>query len=348
MKKVFLEMDKLNNMNSGLGQFCFHFGNTLSQQTTLRFEPYFFLPAKMKNIFGSKFNYISSNKFHKFFPVKGKFDVWHCLHQESSYLPSKKSAKIILTIHDLNFLEVKKSRWKQKLRLKKLQRLINKADALTVISKYTEKAVRENLTIPNIPLKVIYNGNALKTFSSVSKPDFVPEGKFFFSIGIIAPKKNFILLIPLLKHFKDFQLIIAGNKDHKHVQEIQAVAIKEGVEDRLIMPGNVTEEEKYWLYQNCTAFLFPSMAEGFGLPVIEAMSLGKPVFLSRFTSLPEIGGEEAFYFNSFESQFMHKTIKDGLKEYDTDKEKSQRIIDWSRQFSWSKAVDAYQELYYKI
>jgi len=348
MKKVFLEMEKLKNMNSGLGQFCFQLGNTIFQSSSLKFEPHFFLPAKLKNIFGNHFNYIKSSTFCKFFPVKGRFDIWHCLHQESSYWPSSGSAKIILTIHDLNFLEIKKSKWKQKRRLKKLQNLIYRADAITVISKYTEKVVRENLKIPDIPLQVIYNGNSLKTFSFVSKPDFAPDGKFFFSIGIITLKKNFLTLVPLLKHSNDYHLIIAGNKNDSYAQEIQNLAKSLGVSNRLIMPGPINEEEKYWLYQNCAAFLFPSVAEGFGLPVIEAMSLGKPVFLSRFTSLPEIGGEEAFYFNSFDPHAMHSTIENGLKEFDSDKEKSQRIIEWSRQFSWRRALEAYQELYLKL
>lgn len=54
------------------------------------------------------------------------------------------------------------------------------------------------------------------------------------------------------------------------------------------------------LYESCVAFLFPSITEGFGLPVIEAMSFGTPVFLSNSSSLPEVGGNEAFYWNSYE------------------------------------------------
>lgn len=348
MKTVFLEMEKLKDLNSGLGQFCFHLGKSLSQLPDLQFIPNFYAPSSNIPAFGEGFNYIPANKLYRFFRIQKSFDLWHCLHQGSPYLPAKKSTKVILTIHDLNFLEEKKSLLKKKVRLKKIQSLINRANAITVISQYTEQVIRRNLVIPNIPLQVIYNGNSLKTFSNVPKPDFLPEGKFFFSIGIISRKKNFISLIPLLKHFKDFTLVLAGNKKHACVKEIVSMAQELGVADRVIMPGIVDDEAKFWLYKNCTAFLFPSIAEGFGLPVIEAMSLGKPVFISQATSLPEIGGKEAFYFNNFKPADMIEVVEQGLKKFSSDKEKSKRTMDWAEQFSWHQSAKAYQELYLKL
>ena len=78
-----------------------------------------------------------------------------------------------------------------------------------------------------------------------------------------------------------------------------------GLEERIILPGEISDMDKYWLYKNCEAFVFPSMYEGFGLPVIEAMNFGKPVFLSTFSSLPEVGGKYALYWENFDSQLMN-------------------------------------------
>ena len=90
------------------------------------------------------------------------------------------------------------------------------------------------------------------------------------------------------------------------------------------------------------------MAEGFGLPVVEAMSLGKPVFLSNLTCLPEIGGKEAYYWKNFEPNYMIETFEKGLKDFAEDTEKAHRSINWAKQFSWENAAKAYLNLYENV
>src|SRR5690606_9157768 len=74
----------------------------------------------------------------------------------------------------------------------------------------------------------------------------------------------------------------------------------------------IDEAQKAWAYANCAGFLFPSLTEGFGLPPIEAMHFGKPVFLARRTSLPEVGGDVAEYFDDFEPAAMRRVVEAGL------------------------------------
>jgi glycosyltransferase involved in cell wall biosynthesis len=348
MKNVFIEMEKLKDLNSGLGQFCFHLGSAISKLDPVKFNPYFFVPKEQVGVFGKYFEYLKANHLYRYFPLRKKFDIWHCLEQGSPYLPMDISTKVILTIHDLNFIEEKKNFFKRKLRLWKLQRMVNRADVITVISKYTEKVVRENLAINNTPIHVIYNGNSLTKFDNLSNPRYQPEGKFFFALGIISPKKNFKSLIPILNHFKEYKLVIAGNKNHSYANELLAIAKKLGVEKQVILPGKISDEEKYWYYRHCSAFLFPSIAEGFGLPVIEAMSVGKPVFLSRSTSLPEVGGEEAFYFDNFDASHMASIIEEGLLKWSNDSNKKNRAIEWANKFTWQKSAEAYQQLYLSL
>ena len=337
-------MQKLSNPFSGLGQFCMHLGNELAGLEHQHEKLTYYLPESHLNEFGESVSYIKSRSLHKFFPLNSKpFDIWHCLHQDSPYLPGKPGTKLILTIHDLNFLEKYDTAKIQK-RIRSLQKKVDRAEVITVISKYTEKIIRENLMIRDKPVHVIYNGNALKKTATAETNRF-NNTNYFFSIGIIAEKKNFHVLIPLLEHFKDMQLIIAGNKSGEYVQKITAIARELHVEDRLHLVGNITESEKYWLYENCKAFLFPSVAEGFGLPVVEAMSLGKPVFLSKLTSLPEVGGEKAFYFGSFEKHEMIRNIEDGLAQYAAKPELKHEITAWAEQFSWSNAARSYLNLY---
>jgi len=345
MIRVGIEMEKLKNLNSGLGQFCLHLGKEIAQNSQSKVHPTFYLPKKLNFIFGKECEYKFTSRLHKLANVRFQGDVWHCTHQQSDYFPANKKIKNIITIHDLNFLEKYKSKSKQHALLSRLKRKIDRSAALVFISEYTASAVKEHFDISGKRTAVIHNGNTLVEFPNAAKPKFAPDGEFIFSLGIINPKKNFLSLLPLLKHNKKSHLIIAGINYHPYAQEIISAAKKENLENRLILPGTVTDEEKYWLYKNCFAFAFPSLAEGFGLPVIEAMSVGKPVFISDKTSLPEIGGKEAYYFRSFDADHMAGVFENGMKEYNRDAQKPSRITKWAEQFSWRHAAKKYIELY---
>jgi len=112
------------------------------------------------------------------------------------------------------------------------------------------------------------------------------------------------------------ELIVAGKLDEPdYICNMKKQADAIGVGERLKILGPVSEADKAWYYQNCMAFSLPSLAEGFGAPVVEAMKFGKPVFLSARTSLLEIGKDVAFYFNSFEPSHMNEVFSNGIKEY---------------------------------
>ena len=100
-------------------------------------------------------------------------------------------------------------------------------------------------------------------------------------------------------------------------------------------------------YAQCTGFLFPSLTEGFGLPPIEAMHFGKPVFLARRTCLPEIGGEAADYFDDFAPAHMRSVVEQGLARF-ADPSRAQFVRDHAAQFDWDRAAEAYLDLYRKL
>lgn len=351
MKHILIEMEKLKNPNSGLGQFCLNIGDEFQHLNTENLELDFYLPESQKNIFGNQFKYIKQSSLHKLLPVSSSsYDVWHCLHQDSMYLPNKKNTKLILTIHDLNFLE-KYSGAKKTRKLNSLQKKVNRASAITVISKFTELIVRQNLQLNDTPVHIVHNGNSLKNITNAPVPNIIQQNliaDFIFTIGIVSPKKNFHTLLPLLQKNKQLHLIIAGNKNSDYSKYILETAEQMGLSKQVHLPGIINHSEKFWLYKNCKAFVFPSLTEGFGLPVVEAMSLGKPVFLSNLTSLPEIGGNEAFYWNSFEPKHMIEVYENGLKQFADDVNKPGRSVNWSKQFSWESAAKAYLSIYKNI
>ncbi len=341
-------MEKLRNLNSGLGQFCFHLGNALAGINPTDLGLHFYLPKVHDKIFGNSFQYLSHSQLHKFLPATSQpMDVWHCTHQLSKYLPPSRRTKLLLTIHDLNFLR-KYDRIKRKFYLSRLQRKVDRANGIVAISKFTENEVREHLRLHDKPVKLIYIGTSLRKFPSPRKPEFVPPGKFIFTIGILSAKKNFHSLLPMLQKTAEYSLIIAGDNTTAYAQEIKMQAKRLNISERVIMPGIISDEEKYWLYQNCEALAFPSLSEGFGSPVIEAMSCGKPVFLSTLASLPEIGGDVAYYFPSFDPEEMSTILNEGLSQFYADPSAAQKSIHHAAQFSWDKAAKQYLDLYRNI
>src|SRR5690606_41662991 len=106
-------------------------------------------------------------------------------------------------------------------------------------------------------------------------PGNAPRQPFLFAIGEVAPKKNFGVLVDLIARLPGYSLVIAGRKNTPYAAQIEERVRELGLTDRIHLPGIISDSDRYWLYQNFTALAFPSLGEGFGLPVIEAMSLGK-------------------------------------------------------------------------
>jgi glycosyltransferase involved in cell wall biosynthesis len=141
--------------------------------------------------------------------------------------------------------------------------------------------------------------------------------------------------------------VLAGRDDHPYAAHIRQQAAQLGVTEQVRITGPVDEATKSWLYAHCEAFLFPSLSEGFGLPVVEAMKAGKPVFLSCLTSLPEIGGKEAYYFDSFEPDEVVGTFRAGMQDFYADPLKAQRLTWQANRFTWQQAAKQYWEAYMK-
>ena len=347
--KVGFDAERMKYNHTGLYHFCSHLGKHIVKNIysdVKKIDLSFYLPKAEMGHFGNDVHYIAQNSLHKFWmSFASKFDVWHSTFQGTSYFPFHSKASKILTIHDLNFLHEKSDKQKHQKYLAQLQKKIDHADRITAISNFVKQEVEQNIELKGKQIQVIYNGCNIQQNVESVKPKINSLAPFIFSIGTIARRKNFHVLPALLLH-NDFELIIAGIwQDVSYKDEIMANAKKLGVENRVHLVGTITENEKYWYLQNCLAFAFPSLAEGFGLPVIEAMYFGKPVFLSKATSLPEIGSDSAFYFQSFEADAMHRVFSEGLNDYMQNGSMRQQIMNRANYFNWDNTAKQYINLY---
>lgn len=351
------------NLTSGIGQVCLHLGRELVRQRPPGWELTFLVSPEQVGLFDDSQSDQSSGSLERDFrPVNyttatrwrrlwhpWKFDVWHCLYQNSRYLPTR-PASLIYTVHDLNYLQLPDYSEQRKERQKShYQRLVNQSTAVTTISNYVAQDIRRQLTVaPGKSLNVIYWGIKTPCAVPTSPPLIGLTGPFLFFVGMLQPYKNIHKMLPLLRAHPNYQLVLAGPDKPAYREAIRKQARDMGVEEQLLMPGIIDEPTKWWLYAHCEAFLFPSLHEGFGLPILEAMAFGKPVFCSTLTSLPEVGGSDAFYFSSFEPDTVVQTFRQGMDAYRSDPFMPDRLRQRSQQFSWEAAAANYWSLYQSV
>ena len=122
---------------------------------------------------------------------------------------------------------------------------------------------------------------------------------------------------------------------------------REKMQERIFVSGKISDGEKAWLLQECKGFVFPSLKEGFGMPIIEALHFGKPVFCFDNTALPEVGGEVAFYWKNSEPKEMADLILANISETANSEIVNERQ-QWAAGFSWDKNAAAYMDIYRKL
>jgi glycosyltransferase involved in cell wall biosynthesis len=110
----------------------------------------------------------------------------------------------------------------------------------------------------------------------------------------------------------------------------------------------VSDADRQWLYENGEAFLFPSLTEGFGFPILEAMQAGRPVFMARTTCLPEIAGDHGFYLDSFDAAAMAAVYEAGMATFTADPEFAPRARAHAATFSWGATARGYTRVYESI
>jgi glycosyltransferase involved in cell wall biosynthesis len=329
--------------NSGFFSFGKSLGDEIIQQNKGRYKLYYYVHPRATYLFNKMVSLVYLSKIHKlFFPKSKPFALYHFTDQYCRLKPYKVNGKKVLTVHDVNVVhEQKKADWKVKRDMARIGRNIAACDKIVTISHFVAADVVKYFPEAKDKLSVIYNGADQLELADGHTPAHKPKNKFLFTIGYVGPKKNFHVLPPLLVG-NDYELIISG-VETPYKDRIMGTAAKFGVAERVKITGPISEEDKAWYYKNCAAFVFPSIAEGFGLPVIEAMHFGKPVFLSTHTSLPEIGGDAAFYFNSFEPEEMQKVFEAGMNGFD--EQMQEKVRKHAMQFDWQEAAKQYLAIY---
>lgn len=263
---------------------------------------------------------------------KYKIDVFW---QPDHILPPKvKGVRYYVTVHDLsaykmNNVALKRVEIVYKLFLKNSCKV---ADKVIAISKFTKNDIVQTLNIPEDKIKVIYNGDSPYKKESTLKHEEIANcinkygisDRFIIFVGTINPRKNVLTLVRAFnelkreKIFNNIKLVIVGQYGWASDDVMKAIEESSFSKD-IIVTGFVSNIEREILYRESSCMVFPSILEGFGLPILEAMSVGTPTVLSNTSSLPEIGGEAALYYNDiYDYKELSRVIKKVLTMSETD------------------------------
>lgn len=272
--------------------------------------------------------------------------------------PDGLKGKNIITIYDMvceRYPETMDDR-NRKLLQRHLQKSADSASAIVTISEFSKREVMELLKIPEDKIFVAHCGVDSSFYNPSSSEQITLEEKMYladkwnldryvFYVGTLEPRKNTKVLVEAFnkfaKDYPDVKLVLAGGVGW-HAEDTLAAIDNSEFKDRIVRPGYITNEEKRMFLRNAQVFVFPSIYEGFGMPVTEAMACGTPCVIADTSSLPEASLGLVPKVNPHDAQGfaneITKILDNGISE-----DKRKELIVGGASFSWTKAADVYAE-----
>ncbi|MFA5776898.1 MAG: glycosyltransferase family 1 protein [Parcubacteria group bacterium] len=287
------------------------------------------------------------------------FEIWKenygALWMPMQALPfvRRKNLKTTITIHDLAF-----KYFPQLFPRKDLRRLniftdfaIKNSDKIIAVSNSTKNDILKFYPeIKEEKIKVIYHGFETELFqgeipeenkNKILKTYNLQPKNYILYVGALQPRKNLEILIKafdkIKKENQDLKLVLAGGKAWMWEGIVNKIKNSEYEKD-IIITETIPFEEVVVLYRNASVFVFPSLYEGFGIPLLEAFASGVPVISASNSSLPEVGGNAALYFNEKDSEDLSCKIRSVLKDDNSRKELIEKGNEQVKKFSWDKCA----------
>jgi glycosyltransferase involved in cell wall biosynthesis len=221
---------------------------------------------------------------------------------------------MVVTIHDMAPLalpEILKSALKRKYAKLLIERAVKQAAAILSVSEFTAKELRERLGVPAKKITVTHLGIDVDwpdTAQPHSEIDGVP---YLLYVGNVKPNKNLGLLLRAFARVSDllpYRVLLVGRMEGFGTGDQAAIAQAKKMGNRVRFAGVVPDKDLISLYAGASALVFPSLYEGFGLPLLEAMRFGCPVLCSTAASLPEVAGDAALYFDPHSEQELADSL----------------------------------------
>ena len=275
--------------------------------------------------------------------LRQNIDIYH---GTGYFLPCLKKIKGIVTIHGLDFAEMDTYWYKDKW-YKNVPLYLKRSDAIVTVSKYVKNSIVNNYKIPQEKIIVVYPGISEQFRIMENTTNEINEklnvySPYVLTVATSVERKNLKRLLNafsiVANKIKELKLIIVGNKENFQKglgEEIE----KFNLEGKVIFPGYLNPEKLVYFYNRAEVFVFPSLYEGFGLPVLEAMTCGCPVIASNVSALPEITGGAAILINPYSPEEIACAIERVLLDRTTRNKMREAGLKEAKKFSWKKTAE---------
>jgi glycosyltransferase involved in cell wall biosynthesis len=278
------------------------------------------------------------------------------IHSNNFFCPKGlKKTRLIYTLHDLSFVDWPDWHTEEN-RVGCFKGVFEAsiyADFVISVSQYSRKHFLE--TFPHYPadrINVIYEASRFSIRHDLRPPSsvigLVPD-RFWLNVGTLEPRKNQERVIRAYSKLKaeaktTFPLVFAGGIGWL-MQDFKRTIRELGLSKDVLILGYVDDTTLHWLYQNCFAFVYPSLFEGFGLPILEAMSLGKAVITSNVASIPEIVGDAGILVDPLDETAICQAMMGLAKNPQFHADLKDRAANRAKKFSWNEAAKAVLDCY---
>ena len=277
--------------------------------------------------------------------------LFHSLAQRPPAFHFKKEVVTVFDIFPITGRDYSTPDFQQKFSAL-LREAVARAASVITLSEYTAQQLAQHLGTPKEKIQVIPPGIDMpasllsEEARDRERDQWVGKGnKLVLSVGVIQTRKNSLNAVRAIASLPaNYRLILAGGNGHGS-EAIHDFIRREGLSSRVITPGYVAAERLPALYQAASAFLFPSLEEGFGFPVLEAMTYGVPVIAANTSSLPEAGGGAALYVDPNDPVPMAEEIRRVVEDSDLRRQMVQSGFELVREFTWRKAGVATLKVY---
>lgn len=279
------------------------------------------------------------------------------------YIPRSSPVKRIATVFDLSFLHFPEMFEKRDLwQLKNWTKFsIENADHIITISNFSKKDIIEQYKMRKDKITVAYPGYDRENFKLGKTNKFLLRIKRKYSvqdpyiiyIGTLQPRKNLLRLFEALARIENLNLVVAGKSSGEgregwKYQEILDSPARLGIKERVIFTGFVPGEDLPHLLSGALAFIQPSLWEGFGIPVLEAMACGVPVLVSNVSSLPEVVGKAGLTFDPYSVDQIEQAIRTITSDRKLAQKYSKLGLERVKKFSWDKMAKTVLKVFEKL
>ncbi|MDT8317004.1 MAG: glycosyltransferase family 1 protein [bacterium] len=279
---------------------------------------------------------------------KGDFDIFHPTYYDPYFIKYLGKKPFIITVHDMIHEKFKDMfHYKDKITERK-KYLVKKAAKIIVVSENTKEDLINIFNIDESKIEVVYHGNSMLPPLKNKMLEDTPE-KFILFIGTREVYKNFITFIraitPLLNNDKNLSVVCVGGGKFKKKELALFKSLKI---NKSLYQYSLNDEKLGQFYRNALLFVFPSLYEGFGLPILESFACECPVACSNNSSMPEIAGDAAFYFDPNSEESILAAIESLL----TNEKLRINLLEKARErlklFTWGEAAKKTKSIYESI